>query len=71
MLEEQVFLNENDVLVSNARFVIDDVEAYAISGIVSVKLEKGSWKTDKTKWIIGLVVAVFAIAVADSIRHKN
>lgn len=66
MLEEHVLLRENDVLVSNSRFVIDNVEAYAMSGIVSVKLEKGSWKVDKIRLIIGLLVIVFGFAEAVS-----
>lgn len=39
MLEEHVFLNENAVMISNARFVIDREETYAISGIVYLNLE--------------------------------
>jgi hypothetical protein len=41
MLEEHIFLNENDVIVNNVRLVFDEDETYALSGINVVRLEKG------------------------------
>lgn len=56
MLEEHVLLKEKDVLVSNARFVIDGEETYAMSGIVSVKLQRGGRKVHPLKMSFGLLL---------------
>lgn len=58
MLEEHIILKEKDVLISNVRFVIDEEETYAMSGIVSVKLERGGRKVNQLKMSFGLLFVV-------------
>lgn len=64
MMEEHIFLHENNVLVSNARFVIDRKETYAMDGIVYIKLGRRKKKIRYMRIAIGLIVFVIGLAVA-------
>jgi len=62
MKEEQVFLNEGGVTVTNARFIVPS-QTYAMSGITSVKsYEKTpSRKGPLTLIIIGFIVTLYKL----------
>lgn len=67
MLEEHIFLQENNVLVSNARFMIDRKETYAMDGIVYIKLGRRKKKIKYMRIVIGLIL--FAIGLAVTYFH--
>lgn len=62
-MEEQTFLSENGVTVTNARFLVP-TQTYAVTGITSVKNDKETPKRSYPIWcgIIGLLL-LFSIPI--------
>jgi hypothetical protein len=67
VLEEHIFLKEEDVMVSNVRLVIEDEHendhTYPISGISSVSLLRGKKKIHMIRAAIGLITILSSVLV--------
>ena len=64
MLEEHVFLNENNVVVSNVRFTLNDEETYAIAGVVYIRMAKAKKQVRFIRLLIGFLLAIAGLIMS-------